>query len=128
VPKYRKKPVVVEAWQFTKNNFSNGAPDFIRFASNKPVTLFSQYAGEVIYGEIQTLEGVMRVSEGDYIIKGAQGEFYPCKPDIFEKTYQLENSCNQLIKVNNKLLEIGFFIFGIILGWTLFYCIVSQLI
>lgn len=86
---YRKKPVVIEAWQFTKNNFSEGVPYFIRHAENKPVTLYSQYAGEVIYGEIQTLEGVMKVSENDYIIKGIKGEFYPCKPDIFEETYEM---------------------------------------
>lgn len=87
--KYRKKPVVIEAWQFTKKNFTKGAPDFIRYAYNKPVTLYSQYAGEVIYGEIETLEGKMKVSENDYIIKGVQGEFYPCKPDIFEATYEM---------------------------------------
>lgn len=86
--KYRKKPVVIEAWQFTKENFSKGAPQFIKFAQNNPVTLYSQYGGEVIYGEIQTLEGLMQVSEGDYIIKGVKGEFYPCKPDIFEETYE----------------------------------------
>lgn len=86
--KYRKKPVVIDAWQFTKKNFSKGAPEFIRHAKGKPVTLYSQYAGKLIYGEIETLEGTMRVSENDYIIKGVNGEFYPCKPDIFEQTYE----------------------------------------
>lgn len=38
---------------------------------------------------IKTLEGLLNVSDGDYIIKGVQGEFYPCKPDIFEETYEL---------------------------------------
>ena len=85
--KYRKKPVAIEAWHFTKKNFSKGIPHFIKHASNKPVTLYSQYGGEVIGGEIKTLEGEMKVSENDYIIKGVNGEFYPCKPDIFEKTY-----------------------------------------
>ncbi|KQL20473.1 hypothetical protein [Cytobacillus solani] len=89
MPIYRKKPVEIEAWQFTKKNFTKGVPEFIRHAPNKPVTLYSQYAGEVIFGEIQTLEGLMKVSEGDYIIKGVQGEFYPCKPEIFKKTYVL---------------------------------------
>jgi hypothetical protein len=41
------------------------------------------------YMEILTLEGIMKASAGDYIIKGVSGEFYPCKPDIFEKTYEL---------------------------------------
>lgn len=40
------------------------------------------------YLKIETLEGIMKVSVGDYIIKGVNGEFYPCKPDIFEKTYE----------------------------------------
>ena len=44
--------------------------------------------GEVLYIEIDTLEGTMRANLGDFIIKGVQGEFYPCKPDIFEQTYE----------------------------------------
>lgn len=83
--KYRKKPVVIEAWQFSKGNYNKGAPDFIR--SEKTVTLWSQYGGEVIGGEIETLEGEMTISENDYIIKGINGEFYPIKADIFRKTY-----------------------------------------
>ncbi len=87
IKKYRKKPVVIEAWQFTKKNYLEGAPSFIK---NSPaITLWSQYGGERINGEIKTLEGVIKVSEGDYIIKGVAGEFYPCKPDIFERTYEL---------------------------------------
>ena len=83
--KYRKKPVVIEAWQFTKENYKEGAPQFIRQA--KDIDLWSQYGGDVIGGEIKTLEGVMTISEGDYIIKGVQGEIYPIKEDIFQKTY-----------------------------------------
>ncbi|MGE8004034.1 hypothetical protein [Lysinibacillus sp. NPDC093216] len=86
--KYRKKSVIIDAWQFTKKNFSKGVPRFIRHAKGKPVTLYSQYAGKVIYGEIETLEGVMHVSENDFIIKGVAGEFYTCKPDIFEAIYE----------------------------------------
>lgn len=84
--KYRKKPVVIEAWHFTKENYNHGSPDFIRNAGNI-VDLWSQHGGRVIGGEIKTLEGVMGISENDYIIKGVQGELYPCKPDIFEQTY-----------------------------------------
>ena len=87
--KYRKKPVVIEAWQFTKENYKEGSPLFIRKA--KVVDLWSQYGGDVIGGEIKTLEGVMTISENDYIIKGVQGEFYPCKPEIFEATYEVVN-------------------------------------
>ncbi len=85
--KYRKKPVVIEAWQFTKNNYEQGAPRFIKEGKDF-ITLWSQCAGEVIGGEIKTLEGTMQVDQDDYIIKGVKGEFYPCKPDIFEMTYE----------------------------------------
>ena len=87
--KYRKKPVVIDAWQFTKENYKEGAPLFIRQAVD--VGLWSQFGGDVIGGEIETLEGVMTISENDYIIKGVHGEFYPCKPDIFEATYEVVN-------------------------------------
>ena len=90
--KYRKKSVKVDAWQFTKKNFSKGAPEFIRHAKGKPVTLYSQYGGEVIYGEIETLEGIMHISENDYIIKGVSGEIYACKPDIFMQTYEIADT------------------------------------
>lgn len=93
MPIYRKKPVEVEAWQFTKKNFADGAPRFIRHSNgydddSKLVSLWSQYGGDIIGGRIKTLEGEMTVSENDFIIKGVNGEFYPCKPDIFEKTYE----------------------------------------
>lgn len=85
--RYRKKPVVVEAWQFTKENYKEGVPRWIRYSERK-VTLWGQYGGDVIAGEIETLEGTHEVSENDYIIKGVHGELYPCKPDIFHKTYE----------------------------------------
>lgn len=76
--KYKKKPVVVEAIQFVGNNFN----EVEQFAKGK--TLYD------ILGRfyIDTLEGEMLVSKGDYIIKGVEGELYPCKPDIFHKTYE----------------------------------------
>jgi len=87
MPKYRKKPVVIDAWQFTKKNYSEGAPRWIRHSDDK-VRLWSQYGGKVIGGRIEKLEGVHTVSENDYIIRGVAGEFYPCKPGIFEQTYE----------------------------------------
>lgn len=81
--KYRKKPVVIDAWQLTKENVEVGIPDWI----NLDTVHISD--GGVLFAEIVTLEGVMQASEGDYIIKGVQGEFYPCKPDIFEQTYEV---------------------------------------
>ena len=84
--RYRKKPVEIQAWQFSKKNFKNGVPSFIK--ENETVSVWSQYGGDVIGGEIKTLESNMDISEDDYIIQGIKGEFYPCKPDIFEATYE----------------------------------------
>ena len=84
MPKFQTKPVVIEAHQFTVDNNEGRLPDstwaFILSIPN------SRFVGETL--EIPTLEGVMIASLGDWIIKGVQGEFYPCKPDIFEQTYQ----------------------------------------
>lgn len=79
MPKFRKKPVVIEALQFTGDN----AEEIGYFAG-----LNAQLAGRESRLEIKTKEGVMIANPGDYIIKGVQGEFYPCKPDIFEQTYE----------------------------------------
>jgi len=78
--KYRKKPVEIEAVEFSGQNFD----DVIAFTNGQ-----AQYDPEEINPGllIHTLEGVMRVNAGDFVIKGVQGEFYPCKPDIFEQTY-----------------------------------------
>lgn len=81
--KYRKKPVVIDAWQLTKENVEVGIPEWIDLDT---VHIFD---GGVLFAEIVTREGVMQASEGDYIIKGVQGEFYLCKPDIFEQTYEV---------------------------------------
>ena len=85
---YRKVPVVIEAIQFTGANgwvlkqWSDGAV----YASPVLEPTEDNPTGE--YVQIKTLEGVMTGRVGDYIIKGVNGEFYPCKPDIFNKTYQ----------------------------------------
>ena len=76
--KFRKKPVVIEAVQFTGGNHFE-CKSFIGEQN---------YDNTLKYPNITTLEGTMRVSEGDWIIKGVKGEFYPCKPDIFEATYE----------------------------------------
>ena len=88
--KYRKKPVVIEAWQFTRDNYyRGGVPTFIK--QSKGILLFGNSAP--LKGSIHTLEGVLNISENDYIIKGVKGEFYPCKPDIFESTYAIVGGC-----------------------------------
>jgi hypothetical protein len=88
--KYRKKPVTIEATQW------NGCMTGIRAieAMHKGlVTTAIDHIGEnVKRWEIRTLEGVHRVSIGDWIIKGVKGEFYLCKPDIFEMDYDAVDS------------------------------------
>ena len=101
--KYRKKPVVIEAMRFDTSSYS-------------AMTEVARWCGGLICSEakasdwtdvaywldipdnleadagqagIPTLEGVMKASPGDYIIRGVQGEFYPCKPNIFEDTYEV---------------------------------------
>jgi len=80
VPKYRKKPVVIEAIQYKRE---------------KNITTIQDFVGDILEYDpeeneyfIKTLEGDLYLSKGDFIIKGVNGEFYPCKPDIFEKTYE----------------------------------------
>ena len=86
MPKYRKKPVVIEAVKFTRNNFQK-----IKEFTEEKAHSFNIVRGINSWCTciIPTLEGQHIATEGDFIIKGVQNEFYPCKPDIFEKTYEL---------------------------------------
>jgi len=79
--KFRKKPVVIEAVQW--RGLEEPIIDFLQ--GGEGIFHFNQTQGKLY---ISTLEGVMEASVGDWIIKGVNGEFYPCKPDIFEKTYE----------------------------------------
>lgn len=82
--KYRKKPVVVEAVYLTANNY----PEVVLWCNeglhptSNAIAIWDGFCMR-----IRTLEGDMIAIFGDWIIKGINGEFYPCKPDIFEKTY-----------------------------------------
>ncbi|WP_338962988.1 hypothetical protein KSU11_01050 [Fusobacterium nucleatum] len=93
IKKYVKKPVEVEAIQLKEDNiievfdFLDGA-NYKETKSAEELQYFSKAMLEQGYIEIETLEGMMKVSFGDYIIKGIKGEFYPCKPDIFIATYE----------------------------------------
>jgi len=75
--KYRKKPVIINAVQWTGDNVAE-------------INSFTNPHSSIKDGNlsINTLEGVMSATIGDFIIQGVNGEFYPCKPDIFEKTYE----------------------------------------
>lgn len=83
---YRKRPVVVDAWK---------VEDIVRDATKNwhalPPCIADDKAGIVFCPDglyIKTLEGSMRADIGDYVIRGVKGELYPCKPDIFEATYE----------------------------------------
>lgn len=90
MPRYRKKPVVVNAFQITletqRDTFN--WPAWLQKGLAKP----NYEEGAVFWGDgtmyIKTLEGTQVASLNDYIIEGVKGEIYPCKPDIFEATYE----------------------------------------
>ena len=90
--KFRKKPVVIEARQLTGESLfdvmrwidaeGGKTGEWCWDSEESTMPLPERYL------KIRTLEGVMTAQEGDWIINGVQGEFYPCKPDIFEATYE----------------------------------------
>ncbi len=87
--KFRKKPVVIEAMQFRRDDTAN---DILAWANKglggddkANVECSADESGSTM--RIHTLEGTMVANDGDWIIKGVKGEFYPCKPDIFAATY-----------------------------------------
>lgn len=83
--KFRKKPVEVEALQWTGYNLDE-VREFVSDGSFHGLESDNNGAWRTI--GIKTLEGVMLADRNDWIIKGVKGEFYPCKPDIFEQTYE----------------------------------------
>jgi len=85
--KYRKKPVVIEAFQWTGGPDQIEDPPWIVDALRSGVVhMHSHETG--IRMCIKTLEGTMHADIGDFVIRGIKGELYPCKPDIFEATYE----------------------------------------
>ena len=86
---YRKKPVVIEVRELTDDN----AKDICDWMHSRQIVDGSPILGVGINPDgtvvIQTLEGDMLADIGDWVIRGVQGEFYPCKPDIFADTYEL---------------------------------------
>jgi hypothetical protein len=89
MPKFRKKPVAIEAFQMTQERMyrNDEWPEWLHRAWNgngEPGSLGRSIGGM----SIMTLEGPLNVSADDWIIQGVQGEIYPCKPAIFEATYE----------------------------------------
>lgn len=80
---YRKKPIVIEAMQLNMRNRDK----ILDFAKGYITLKWDD--GYLVGAYVQTLEGCMYATYGDYIIRGVNGEYYPCKPSVFEKTYEL---------------------------------------
>lgn len=105
--KYRKKPVVIEAIQWNGINLT----EIKEFVGNDLDCIILDDAWKVGHGiphvimHIHTLEGDMKASRNDYIIKGVNGEFYPCKPDIFEKTYEISSDTVNYSNIYEKAIN-----------------------
>ena len=100
--KFRKKPVIIEAvqWKGTPNGNNSSVVEVYNFLTGENITGGLQaksegehfridYANGIPTLKIKTLEGEMTANHYDWIIKGVNGEYYPCKPDVFEKTYEV---------------------------------------
>ena len=86
--KYRKKPIIVDAEQWWPDKLKTPLP---HEPDSLGVLWLYDARGQVSRGQIETLEGNHEVTIGDWIITGIKGEKYPCKPDIFEATYESAN-------------------------------------
>ena len=87
--KFRKKPIVIEAWHLPENWPGEGTemmPPWLVDAFGEKIGSADHNPNALV---IMTLEGEMLANPGDWIIKGVAGELYPCKPDIFEQTYEV---------------------------------------
>lgn len=85
MPKFRKKPVVIEAWQYTEP--MTQMPTWLAIAMTNGIADVAGGSHDP-HMTIETLEGTHRASMNDWIIQGVKGELYPCKPDIFVATYK----------------------------------------
>ena len=101
--KFVKKPVVIEAYQFDGN---------IRSIDNFPISEVGKFKVSSENGQycliIPTLEGDMKALPGDWIIKGVNGEYYPCKPDVFEKSYNVVEDNNGILSEGEKRVRTTF--------------------
>lgn len=86
--KYRKKPVIIDAFKWTADIEQTEDPEWVVDAIKRGDIWFNNVGTPEVTMEIKTLEGNHIANRGDFIIRGVAGEIYPCKPDIFEKTYE----------------------------------------
>lgn len=85
--KYRKKPVVIEAFHWTEVPNKAKVPEWLKKAILSGRVKLKKLNDD-FFIEIKTLKGTRKASIGDYIVKGVSGEIYPCEPEIFEQTYE----------------------------------------
>ena len=100
--KFVKKPVIIEAIQYDGTNIT----EIETFVGVKLPTIMTSDVDTKLV--IPTLEGYMKVSKGDYVIKGIKGEFYPCKPDIFKSTYNVIEDNNGILSEGEKRVRTNF--------------------
>lgn len=100
--KFVKKPVVIEAVEYNGTN----KDEIEAFVGKSLPTLMTDMKDTGLI--IPTLEGDMKASKGDYIIKGIKGEFYPCKPDIFKSTYNVVEDNNGILSEGEKRIRTAF--------------------
>ena len=87
--KFRKKPIVIEAFKLNERGLVEEDWFWDAVSNDTIIThYFGEFHPEPAWCEIKTLEGIMIAKAGDYIIRGVNGEIYPCKPDIFTQTYE----------------------------------------
>ncbi|EMF0301760.1 hypothetical protein KGD06_002557 [Enterococcus hirae] len=104
--KYRKKPVVVEVFKLNSRGLIGEEWFWDAVSENRIITYnFGKNYPQDAWCEIKTLEGIMVAKTGDYIIRGVEGEIYPCKPDIFEETYDVASQQSQLDDNQQIVLE-----------------------
>ena len=104
--KYRKKSVVIEAFKLNSRGLIGEEWFWDAVSENRIITYnFGKNYPQDAWCEIKTLEGIMVAKTGDYIIRGVEGEIYPCKPDIFEKTYEVASQQSQLDDNQKIVLE-----------------------
>ena len=94
--KYRKKPVVIDAFQLKSGTLLKDIYSFFGVNLGNEFKPFDFVDDKII---IKTLEGEMTATQGDYVIKGIKGEFYPCKADIFEATYEIAEEKEEIFAV-----------------------------